>query len=145
MEQEIAQMEEELKMEYNGTFSQNLSELFTVYRPIVTVGVMLQVFQQFGGINTAMYYGPEMMKKAGFGKENEEISTLLASLPLACIDAVGTCIACVIVDKYGRRWSMLRCLPGAAFGMLTLGIGLYVHSIPSLESTKTESHILKII
>lgn len=134
MEGEVAQMEEELKMEYNGTFSQNLGELFSTYRPIVIVGVMLQVFQQFGGINTAMYYGPEMMKKAGFGKENEEISTLLASLPLACIDFVGTCIACVIVDKYGRRWSMLRMLPGAAFGMLSLGVGLYIHSIPELES-----------
>jgi len=65
---------------------------------------MLQVFQQFGGINTAMYYGPEMMKKAGFGKENEEISTLLASLPLACIDCLGTIIACFIVDRYESKY-----------------------------------------
>ena len=92
-------MEEELKSETIGSLSRNFRELITTYRRILIVGVMLQVFQQFGGINTAMYYGPEMMKKAGFGKENEEISTILASLPLACIDCLGTITACFIVDK----------------------------------------------
>ena len=31
---------------------------------------MLQVWQQLVGINTAMYYGPEMMLQAGFGDRN---------------------------------------------------------------------------
>ena len=33
---------------------------------------MLQVWQQFSGINTAMYYGPQMMLQAGFGDENDK-------------------------------------------------------------------------
>lgn len=99
VESEISQMEEELKIEIQGNLVHNLKELVTIYRKILFVGVMLQVFQQFGGINTAMYYGPEMMKKAGFGDDDEEISTLLASLPLACIDCLGTVIACLIVDR----------------------------------------------
>ena len=93
-------MEEELAEETQGNLMQNITELVTKYQRILMVGVMLQAFQQFGGINTAMYYGPEMMKKAGFGKEDEEISTLLASLPLAIIDFLGTVIACLIVDRY---------------------------------------------
>ena len=97
---EISQMEEELAEETQGNLMQNITELVTKYQRILMVGVMLQAFQQFGGINTAMYYGPEMMKKAGFGKEDEEISTLLASLPLAIIDFLGTVIACLIVDRY---------------------------------------------
>ena len=93
-------MEEELAEETQGNLIQNIIELFTKYQRILIVGVMLQAFQQFGGINTAMYYGPEMMKKAGFGTQNDEISTLLASLPLAIIDFLGTVIACLIVDRY---------------------------------------------
>lgn len=72
MQKEIKEIEEELVEIRNKSFGDNLKELFTVYRKIILVGVMLQVWQQVGGINTAMYYGPEMMKQAGFGDENNE-------------------------------------------------------------------------
>lgn len=34
------------------------------------VGAGLQFWQQFCGINTVMYFGPEILRKAGFGGQD---------------------------------------------------------------------------
>ena len=60
----------------DSTQYQKYKELFTVYRKIVFIGVMLQIWQQLSGINTAMYYGTEMMKQAGFGSVGDEKSVI---------------------------------------------------------------------
>ncbi len=51
------------------------------------------MFQQLCGINTAMYYGPNIMEAAGFGDENNKQLTLISSLPLAFVNALGGVIA----------------------------------------------------
>ena len=43
------------------------SELFSKkLRPVLFIGLLLGIFQQFMGINTVMYYGPHIMKQIGF-------------------------------------------------------------------------------
>lgn len=119
-------------------------ELFTIYRKIVFIGIMLQILQQLAGINTLMYYGPEVMKEAGFGSTENEldvifqevliiliriflyIKTLYAAIPLSVINCVGTFIATLFVDNLGRRYIMLRTFPGCAFSMFLLGIGMWL-------------------
>ena len=35
-------------------------------RPLVSVGVLLAIFQQITGINTVIYYAPTLLQEAGF-------------------------------------------------------------------------------
>ena len=73
-------------------------QLFTIYRRSLFVGVMLQVWQQLAGINTAMYYGPFIMKQAGMGGDTDR-QTLIRSIPLGAINFLGTIVAVFYTDK----------------------------------------------
>lgn len=71
-----------------------------------------------------MYYGPEIMKTAGFGNDQHKEQTLISSLPLAGVNAVGGIIALFFIDRLGRRWIMLRTLPFIALFMGVIGVGM---------------------
>lgn len=67
MRSEVSQIKEALASEGRLSFFQQVRKLFTDYWKGVVVGVMLQVWQQLCGINTALYYGPNIIEDAGFG------------------------------------------------------------------------------
>ncbi len=71
-----------------------------------------------------MYYGPQILLKAGFGNKEDPSSVLVDSLPLAGMNALGTLIAIFYIDKLGRRFIMLRVIPFVAFSLLVISIGL---------------------
>ena len=91
---------------------------------------MLQVWQQLCGINTALYYGPNIIEDAGFGGGGSGVEhdreVLLYSLPLSGINFVATIATLFVIDKLGRRYIMLRSLPFIAIFMwlLALSFGL---------------------
>ncbi len=75
MNSEISRIKEAMALEdVHASQYVKYKELFIVYRKIVFIGVMLQVWQQLSGINTMMYYGPDVMLEAGFGKPGDELS-----------------------------------------------------------------------
>ena len=80
------------------SFGEMYRQLFKIYGRSVFVGVMLQVWQQLAGINTAMYYGPMIIKAAGWGGKTDR-DTLRNSLPLAAINFMGTLCAVYYTDK----------------------------------------------
>lgn len=72
IDQEINRIKESLELE-DVKASQYLKykELLTVYRRIAIIGIGLQVWQQLSGINTIMYYGPDVMEDAGLGDSTD--------------------------------------------------------------------------
>ena len=77
-----------------------------------------------------MYYGPDILITAGItipGMGTDE-SALLLNIPLAFVNAVGTLISCVYIDRAGRRFLMLRTLPISCLGWLITALGMYLHN-----------------
>ena len=76
-----------------------------------------------------MYYGPDILIQAGLtipGMQPDE-SALLLNIPLAGVNAIGTLISCVYIDKLGRRFLMLRSLPISVIGWLITAFGMYLN------------------
>ncbi|HEY2223650.1 sugar porter family MFS transporter [Actinomycetospora sp.] len=84
-------------------------------KPIVWVGILLSVFQQFVGINVIFYYSTTLWQAVGFS----ESDSFLASVINGLINVLSTIVAILIVDKVGRRPMLL----GGSIGMtITLGV-----------------------
>ncbi|KAE8719999.1 Inositol transporter 4 [Hibiscus syriacus] len=91
VEKEIQDLKESVEAEISeeGSAKINIMKLLktkTVRRGLIA-GVGLQVFQQFVGINTVMYYSPTIVQLAGFASNR---TALLLSLITAGLNALGS-------------------------------------------------------
>ena len=73
-----------------------------------------------------MYYGPDIMEKAGIviSGMTEEQSALLLNIPLSAINGIGTCLAVFYIDKLGRRYIILRMVPFMAISWWITAVGM---------------------
>ena len=70
-----------------------------------------------------MYYGPEILRDAGFGGEDPR-TVLVQSVPLGAINFLGTLVSLRYTDRLGRRAVMLRVLPLIALSMAAISCGM---------------------
>jgi sugar porter (SP) family MFS transporter len=84
-------------------------------KPIVWVGILLSVFQQFVGINVIFYYSTTLWQAVGFSESDSFTASVINGL----INVLSTIVAILIVDRVGRRPMLI----GGSIGMtITLGI-----------------------
>ncbi|MBT0994129.1 sugar porter family MFS transporter [Cellulomonas sp. DKR-3] len=83
--------------------------------PIVWVGILLSVFQQFVGINVIFYYSTTLWQAVGFDQDDSFMVSTITSIT----NVVVTLIAIALVDKVGRRPMLLV----GSLGM-TVSLGL---------------------
>ena len=79
-------------------------------------GVGLQVFQQFVGINTVMYYSPTIIQLAGFASNQ---TALLLSLITSGLNALGSIVSIYFIDRTGRKKLLIISLFGV---VISLGV-----------------------
>ncbi|MER7501756.1 sugar porter family MFS transporter [Nonomuraea pusilla] len=89
--------------------------------PIVWVGIILSVFQQFVGINVIFYYSTVLWQSVGITQSN----SLLISFSSSVINIIGTFIAIALVDRIGRRPLLLV---GSAGMAVSLGTAAWAFS-----------------
>ncbi|CAL9043586.1 unnamed protein product [Musa banksii] len=87
----------------------------TVRRGLLA-GVGLQVFQQFVGINTVMYYSPTIVQLAGFASNQ---TALALSLVTSGLNALGSIVSIYFIDRTGRKKLLIISLCGV---VLSLGV-----------------------
>ncbi|WP_431280421.1 sugar porter family MFS transporter [Leifsonia poae] len=68
-------------------------------KPIVWIGIILSVFQQFVGINVIFYYSTTLWRAVGFTESNSLLITVITSVT----NVVVTIVAILLVDRIGRR------------------------------------------
>ncbi|GMY37965.1 probable inositol transporter 2 [Fagus crenata] len=141
VEEEIQALKESIESEnqIKGTSGKiTYSELWktkTVRRGLIA-GVGLQVFQQFVGINTVMYYSPTIVQLAGIAS-NE--TALLLSLVTAGLNAMGSIVSIYWIDRTGRKKLLVISLFGV---IISLGLlaGIFYNTTthsPAVTPTTT--------
>lgn len=91
--------------------------LFAYGRLVIVIGILLSVFQQFVGINVALYYAPRIFESMGAAKDSSMLQTVVMGL----VNVIFTVIAIMTVDKYGRKPLLMIGSIGMAIGMFAIG------------------------
>ncbi|PUZ47965.1 hypothetical protein GQ55_7G208000 [Panicum hallii var. hallii] len=107
-----------------------------VVRRGLMAGVIVQVAQQFVGINTVMYYSPTIVQLAGFASNN---TAMALSLITSGLNAIGSVVSMFFVDRIGRRRLMLISLVGIIVWLAVLG-GTFLgaaHHAPPVSNVET--------
>jgi len=94
-ETELKSIETALQEE-QGTWKEIFS---TGYSRALLIGSLLAIFSQFSGINSIMYYAPEIFKAAGSGTDSAFVQTVT----VGAVNLLFTLVAVLFVDKAGRK------------------------------------------
>ncbi|RCL00741.1 MAG: Sugar porter (SP) family MFS transporter [Candidatus Tokpelaia sp. JSC189] len=117
---ELQEIKQSLQVKQSGwsLFRENSN-----FRRSVGLGVLLQIMQQCTGINIVLYYAPRIMGMAGFSTTAEQ---MWGSVVVGLVNVLATFIAIGVVDRWGRRPTLLLGFSVMAFSMGLLGLMLYL-------------------
>jgi SP family xylose:H+ symportor-like MFS transporter len=103
--------------EIKNTVQRSSAKIFSFGSTIIIIGILLSVFQQFVGINVALYYAPRIFESMGAEKDASMLQTVVMGL----INVIFTVVAIVTVDKWGRKPLLMVGSVGMAIGMFAIG------------------------
>jgi len=89
-------------------------------RPALIVGVGLAMFQQITGINTVIYFAPQIFQAAGLSSASVSI---LATAGVGAVNVAMTLVSIWLIDRVGRRALLSWSLGGMAMTLLILAGG----------------------
>ncbi len=117
---ELDEIRESLKVKQSGwsLFKDNSN-----FRRAVFLGILLQVMQQFTGMNVIMYYAPKIFELAGYANTTEQMwGTVIVGLT----NVLATFIAIGLVDRWGRKPTLILGFIVMAAGMGVLGSMMHI-------------------
>lgn len=119
--QHILMMEEE---SLQLPFVKRLQEMITVRRNRngLLASCVCAFMQQFCGINVIAYYSSTIFKESGFS----DLQSLEASFGFGLINFVFAFPAFLMIDRFGRRYLLLRTFPWLALFLLIAGFGFWI-------------------
>ncbi len=107
---------EEILREIKGTLVHHSGKLFSYGAVVILIGILLSVFQQFVGINVALYYAPRIFESMGAAKDASMLQTVVMGL----VNVIFTVVAILTVDRWGRKILLLIGSVGMAVGMFAI-------------------------
>jgi SP family galactose:H+ symporter-like MFS transporter len=138
VEQEEQEIAAQLRIPQHGwqMFVQNSN-----FRRSVGLGVLLQIVQQFTGMNVVMYYAPIIFKDMGYQKEAQMVFTAIVGLT----NVLATFIAIWLVDRWGRKPILYTGFTVMAIGMAVVGIMMHLGIHSHVEQLFTVAMLLLFI
>jgi SP family galactose:H+ symporter-like MFS transporter len=101
-----------------GVHQGEFKDLFTPQvRGALGIGIAFAVLQQITGINTVIYYGPQIFKAAGF---SSDAVSILATLGVDVVNCLMTIVAIVLIDRVGRKPLLYAGVAGMAIALFAL-------------------------
>uniref|UniRef100_M1B1C0 Major facilitator superfamily (MFS) profile domain-containing protein n=2 Tax=Solanum tuberosum TaxID=4113 RepID=M1B1C0_SOLTU len=97
--------------------------------PPLVISILLQIFQQFTGINAIMFYAPVLFQTMGFKTDGSLLSSVITGL----VNVGSTFVSIYLVDKIGRRKLLLQACCQMLISQLAIGAIL----VTNLEETGT--------
>ena len=94
-------------------------------RTAVLLGSAIAILGQFMGVNAVLYYGPEIVKDAGF--EDPLFSTVLVGV----VNMLTTVIALLIIDKVGRKQLVYWGVSGMIVCLVMIGLYFALGTLPT--------------
>lgn len=94
----------------------NRAKLFSYGKVVIIIGILLSVFQQFVGINVALYYAPRIFESMGAAKDASMLQTII----MGFVNVIFTVVAILTVDKWGRKPLLITGSIGMAIGMFAI-------------------------
>ena len=88
-------------------------------RALLTLGVLLAVFQQITGINTVIYYAPTLLARR---RASASSAALLANVVNGVVNVGMTIVAIWLLDRVGRRPLLISGTCGMAVGLTVLAL-----------------------
>ncbi|OSN08898.1 D-galactose transporter GalP [Lonsdalea britannica] len=117
---ELDEIRESLQIKQSGwaLFTSNPN-----FRRAVYLGILLQVMQQFTGMNVIMYYAPKIFDIAGFTSTGQQ---MWGTVIVGAVNVLATFIAIGLVDRWGRKPTLILGFVVMACGMGVLGTMLHI-------------------
>ena len=101
------------------------TSVFAYGKIVIIIGILLSVFQQFVGINVALYYAPRIFESMGAAKDASMLQTVVMGL----VNVVFTVVAIMTVDKWGRKPLLITGSIGMAVGMFAISMLSFTETI----------------
>lgn len=95
----------------------------SVRKPFL-IGIGVAVFQSITGINTVIYYAPQIFQLAGYQAAQ---TALFATILVGAVNVLVTIISLWLIDRIGRRPLLIAGLIGMAASLAVLGISFIGH------------------
>ncbi|TAN03406.1 MAG: sugar porter family MFS transporter [Rhodanobacteraceae bacterium] len=105
------------------------------FRRSVGLGVLLQLMQQFTGMNVVMYYAPRIFQSMGYATHQQMWFTALVGL----INVLATFIAIALVDRWGRKPILY-----VGFCVMAIGLGV-VGTMMHLGTTTHAAQLFTVV
>ncbi|KAK3190019.1 hypothetical protein Dsin_029580 [Dipteronia sinensis] len=106
--------------------------------PPLIIGVLLQVFQQFTGINAIMFYAPVLFQTVGF----KDDASLLSSVITGIVNVASTLVSIYAVDKVGRRVLLLQACVQMFISQIAIGVILRLNLNATNSLTRAEAIVV---
>jgi sugar porter (SP) family MFS transporter len=120
---EIEEVNLSLEKAETQSSKQALAHLFSKQlAPILILGIVLAVFQQWCGINVIFNYAEEVFAAAGYGIT----STLFNIVLTGSVSLIFTIISMFMVDRWGRKALMLTGAGGLSIVYIVMAIGYFL-------------------
>lgn len=112
-------------LEIKSSIGHHSGKLFSYGKAVIVIGILLSVFQQFVGINVALYYAPRIFESMGAAKD----ASMLQTVVMGIVNVIFTVLAIFTVDKWGRKPLLMIGSIGMAVGMFALSTLSYYEVI----------------